>query len=272
MRPAGPTSTVASMARTAVFRCRAWSGWSVSAARGPRRWPSSPAPSWGAVLAMSPYAARALIADALDLRHRLPRLWVRVQAGQVKPWVARKTAEATRTLSVELAAVVDRRVAKWAHSLPWGRLASIIDAAIMEADPQAAADAVQQAEQSQGCGCASRTMPASRTSTSAPAHRPRSGLTRPSNASPTTSPCSVTPPATTCAEPPRSASSPNRNRPSTCSRRQPPPPKVRSRPRPIGSARRPTQRSAAACIRTNRCRSTLAWLSTHDHPPPCTST
>ncbi len=29
----------------------------------------------GAVLAMSPYAARALIEDALDLRHRLPRLW-----------------------------------------------------------------------------------------------------------------------------------------------------------------------------------------------------
>ncbi len=37
----------------------------------------------GAVLAMSPHAATVLIGDALDLRHRLPRLWSRVVAGQV---------------------------------------------------------------------------------------------------------------------------------------------------------------------------------------------
>ena len=46
----------------------------------------------GAALATSTHAGEALIADALDLRHRLPRLWQRVQAGEVVPWVARKAA------------------------------------------------------------------------------------------------------------------------------------------------------------------------------------
>ena len=41
-------------------------------------------------------AARALIADALDLRYRLPRLWGRVLTGGVRAWQARKIAEQTR--------------------------------------------------------------------------------------------------------------------------------------------------------------------------------
>ncbi|MDQ3464398.1 MAG: DUF222 domain-containing protein, partial [Actinomycetota bacterium] len=104
----------------------------------------------GAELAMSPYAARQLVADALDLRYRLPLLWGRVRAGQVKPWIGRKTAEATRDVSVEVAAVVDRRVSGWAHSLSWGRLEAIIEAAVIAADPAAAAAAAEQAERSQG--------------------------------------------------------------------------------------------------------------------------
>ena len=36
-------------------------------------------------------AARALIADALDLRYRLPRLWDRVLTGGVWAWQARKS-------------------------------------------------------------------------------------------------------------------------------------------------------------------------------------
>ncbi len=71
-------------------------------------------------------------------------------AGEVKPWIGRKSAEATRTLSKETVAVVDRRVAPWAHSVSWGRLEAIIDAAVIDADPEAAALAVQRAEQAQG--------------------------------------------------------------------------------------------------------------------------
>jgi hypothetical protein len=104
----------------------------------------------GAVLAISPHSAARLIGDALDLRHRLPRLWARIQAGEVRPWIGRNTAQTTRTLSVETAAVVDRRITPWAHSLSWGRLEAIIEAVVIEADPEAAALAVQQAEQAQG--------------------------------------------------------------------------------------------------------------------------
>ena len=104
----------------------------------------------GAELAMSPFAARQLIADALDLRHRLPALWARVQAGEVKPWIARKTADATRNVSAEVAAVVDRRVTKWAHSLSWGRLEHIITAAVIAADPAAADHKAHQAHTQQG--------------------------------------------------------------------------------------------------------------------------
>ena len=104
----------------------------------------------GAELAMSPFAARQLIADALDLRHRLPALWGRVLAGEVKPWISRKAADATRSVWAETAAVVDRRVAKWAHSLSWGRLEHMITAAVIAADPAAATQAAAEGERSQG--------------------------------------------------------------------------------------------------------------------------
>ena len=49
----------------------------------------------GAVLGMSTVSAKRLIGHALELRHRLPRLWAQVQAGAVAPWRARTVAEAT---------------------------------------------------------------------------------------------------------------------------------------------------------------------------------
>jgi hypothetical protein len=43
-------------------------------------------------------AARALIADALDLRYRLPRLWGRVLTGGVRAWQARNLVTNQGTL------------------------------------------------------------------------------------------------------------------------------------------------------------------------------
>lgn len=105
---------------------------------------------FGAELGMSPYAAVQLIADALDLRHRLPLLWKRTRAGEVRPWIARKAAQATRQLSVELVAVVDRRVSKWAHSLSWGRLEAVVAGVVIAADPEAAARTAREADTRQG--------------------------------------------------------------------------------------------------------------------------
>jgi hypothetical protein len=104
----------------------------------------------GAELGMSGWAAARLIGAALDLRHRLPALWGRIRAGEVRPWVGRKTAEATRGLSAEVAGLVDAKVARYAHSLSWARLAALIEATIMQAEPARAEQAARNAEQSQG--------------------------------------------------------------------------------------------------------------------------
>jgi hypothetical protein len=92
----------------------------------------------GAELALSPYAASLLMADALDLRHRLPVLWGRICAREVKPWIGRKVAQATRHLSAAAVEPVDVTVARWADRLTWARLSGVLDAAIVAADPTAA--------------------------------------------------------------------------------------------------------------------------------------
>ena len=49
----------------------------------------------GSVLGISSIAAKKLIGHALELRHRLPRLWGLVHAGRVPAWQARMVAETT---------------------------------------------------------------------------------------------------------------------------------------------------------------------------------
>jgi hypothetical protein len=83
-------------------------------------------------------SARALMADALDLRQRLPQLWQLICAGRVPAWRARKVAQATRHLSRDAAMQVDAAVAGLITALPWGRFETLLTAKIIEADPQAA--------------------------------------------------------------------------------------------------------------------------------------
>jgi hypothetical protein len=83
-------------------------------------------------------SARALMADALDLRHRLPELWQLILAGAVPVWRARKVALATRHLNRDSAMQVDAAVAPSIVGLPWGRFETLMHAKIIEADPQAA--------------------------------------------------------------------------------------------------------------------------------------
>ncbi len=71
-------------------------------------------------------------------------------AGEVKPWIGRRTADSTRSLSLDAAAMVDRRVAPWAHGLSWGRLEAVIEAACIEADPETAHAAAESAATAQG--------------------------------------------------------------------------------------------------------------------------
>lgn len=94
-------------------------------------------------LAISTYSAELLVGDALNLPHRLPRLWARVRTGVVKPWIGRKTAQATRSLTAATVAAVDEKATRWADRLSWGRLEPIISATAIAADAdyaQAGAD------------------------------------------------------------------------------------------------------------------------------------
>lgn len=73
---------------------------------------------FGAVLGLSTVSAKHLIGQALELRHRLPRLYRRVQAGAVPSWRARRVADATihahPGLSRQAAGWVDAQIAPFA--------------------------------------------------------------------------------------------------------------------------------------------------------------
>ena len=71
-------------------------------------------------LGLSSYAGRELVADALDLSIRLPRLWERVQALEVRAHYARFVARKTRDLTGEQADLRRReggRVGRRPHPL-----------------------------------------------------------------------------------------------------------------------------------------------------------
>jgi hypothetical protein len=103
----------------------------------------------GALQGTGMTAARALIADALDLRYRLPRLWDRVLTGGVRAWRARKIAEQTRPLSWEACADVDHALSDCVGMMPWPRFAKILSATILQADPALAAERAERARTTQ---------------------------------------------------------------------------------------------------------------------------
>ena len=95
-----------------------------------RRWSrSSPRPPSLPGSGCRPTPARELMADALDLAHRLPRLWARVQALEVKVSYARLVARKTRDLTTEQAGYVDERVVESADGrIPWSRFELLVEA------------------------------------------------------------------------------------------------------------------------------------------------
>ena len=100
----------------------------------------------GALTETTTVAADYLVADALDLRHRLPRLWERVKARTVRAWKARRVARLTRHLTPEAAAYVDAATVDPIGSLPWTRFENLLYAAILTADPEDAARLAERAD------------------------------------------------------------------------------------------------------------------------------
>ncbi len=79
---------------------------------------------------------RTLVADTLDLVHRLPRVWALVQAGECEPWVARKVAVMSRPVLLADVAIVDRAVAAAICGHAPSTVFQIAEAKVIEADPE----------------------------------------------------------------------------------------------------------------------------------------
>lgn len=109
----------------------------------------------GARMQLSPFAAKMLIADGLDLRFRLPRLWAQVRAHTARAGLVRHVAQATRHLSQAAAGTVDAALADLVDGrLPRSRFERVVAAQIVAADPATAA-AREQAAAGQGFARAS---------------------------------------------------------------------------------------------------------------------
>ena len=151
----------------------------------------------GARIGRSPYAAARLIGDALDLYHRHPELWARVQAGQVRASYARHVVAKTRDLEPAEAAYVDAAVAESADGrIAWSRFEALVEAKVAQAAP----DAAREREESAARRRLPARSPARRTawppSWSAPTSPPSTpsrppSATRPSGSTPTSPPTSL---------------------------------------------------------------------------------
>jgi hypothetical protein len=95
---------------------------------------------FGTALGLSSGLGRVLVAHAVELAHRLPRVWARVQAGGLAPWRARRIAEETLVLSPEAAAFVDQMVAPFAHKTGPAQTQRLVETAIARFMPEHAAD------------------------------------------------------------------------------------------------------------------------------------
>ena len=95
----------------------------------------------GAALGVSYRTALQLVADALELCYRLPRLWGLVQAGRLQAWRARQVAQLTVDVSPVVAGFVDRQLAFDAakNRVPTlARLRALVHEALLQCDPEVA--------------------------------------------------------------------------------------------------------------------------------------
>lgn len=107
-----------------------WCGHAVGA--GVRRCRARPS------IGRSPHSTRAMMADALDCRHRLPKLWARLCAGDVPVRLPRHVAQQTRGLTTEAAGRVDSSVVEHADGrLSWSRFETLVAGKIVEPTPRA---------------------------------------------------------------------------------------------------------------------------------------
>ena len=94
-------------------------------------------------------ATRRALADAFDLRHRLPLVWARAQKLECETWVVRRVATLSRKLTREQVRIVDVAVAAALGQAP-NRILAIAEAKIIEADTTTHQDRIEANQRQNG--------------------------------------------------------------------------------------------------------------------------
>lgn len=95
---------------------------------------------FAAVHAVTTQTGRTLIADALELRHRLPKLWHAVHELHIAAWKACAVAQTTRPRSTELAAALNTQTATLGDRLTLRRIKKLALQAVARFEPDTLPD------------------------------------------------------------------------------------------------------------------------------------
>jgi hypothetical protein len=104
--------------------------------------PFIPAVAWhaaaplAAAVGRSTRSGKLLMRDSLLVRHRLPRLWARVLAGQVEPWRARRIAALVVHQPRDVSDWIDAHVAPVAQRVGLAGLDRMLDEAMLRLHPE----------------------------------------------------------------------------------------------------------------------------------------
>src|SRR4051794_4766620 len=93
---------------------------------------------FAAAVGLPTETGKAYLGEAVELRHRLPRIWARVGAGDLPAWRARRIARATIALSPAAAGFVDAQVARFAHRIRPSGVDRLVQEAIVRFMPEEA--------------------------------------------------------------------------------------------------------------------------------------
>ena len=104
--------------------------------RGIPVWAWDATAPFAAALGRSTASGADLIRDALVLRHRLPRVWDRVQDGTVEAWRARRIAQAVHGAPDDVCTYLDTTLADLAHRVGLATLDRLLDEAMLRLHPE----------------------------------------------------------------------------------------------------------------------------------------
>jgi|GEM_PF-2270036 len=96
---------------------------------------ASAAAEFAALLGLTTHAGTSYLADALEVRHRLPRVWAMIMTGGFQVWRARQLAAETVRLNDAAVAVIDTQAAMAGLGLGPRQLEELVRRATAQHDP-----------------------------------------------------------------------------------------------------------------------------------------